>query len=62
MNNWGKFNETTLLEKEEFYNGLKVEEITDADYMHGKLLLNSQTIWMTFMKILKNTFQIKNKY
>ena len=62
MNNWGKFNETTLLEKEEFYNGLKVEEITDADYMHGKLLLNSQMIWMTFMKILKNTFQIKNKH
>ena len=46
MNNWGMFNETTLLEKEEFYNGLKVEAITDADYMHGK-------------RVCKN-FQIKN--
>ena len=28
------FNETTILEKEEFYRNLKVEEIVDADYMH----------------------------
>ena len=36
MDNWKKFNETLLPEKEEFYSNLKVEEITDADYMHAK--------------------------
>ena len=29
--------------------------------MIQKLLLNTQMIWVTFMKILKNTIQIKNE-
>ena len=33
---WEKFNEATLPEKEEFYSNLKLEDITDADYMHAK--------------------------
>ena len=36
MNEWEKFNETTLSEKEEFYSNLNMEDITDADYMHAK--------------------------
>ena len=36
MDDWDKFNETTLAEKEEFYSNLKKEEITDPDYTHGK--------------------------
>ena len=36
MDDWGKFNETTLYEKEEFHNNLNMKKITDADYMHGK--------------------------
>ena len=32
----GKFNETTLHGKEEFYSTLNVEDITDADYLHAK--------------------------
>ena len=36
MDDWEKFNETTLPEKEEFYSNLNKKEITDADYMHGK--------------------------
>ena len=32
----GKFNETTLPEKEEFYSNLNMEDITGEDYMHGK--------------------------
>ena len=32
MDNWGKFKETTLIEKE-FYISLKVEEIMNADQM-----------------------------
>ena len=36
MDDWEKFNETTLPEKEEFYSNLNMEDITDADYTHGK--------------------------
>ena len=37
VDDWEKFNETTLPEKKkEIYSYLNMEEITDADYMHGK--------------------------
>ena len=36
MDDWEKFNETILPEKEEFYSNLNMEDITDADCMHGK--------------------------
>ena len=36
MDEWEKFNETTLPEKEEFYSNLNMEEFTDAEYMHEK--------------------------
>ena len=36
MDELEKFNETSLPEKEEFYNNLKMRDITDADYMHEK--------------------------
>ena len=36
MDEWEKFNETSLPEKEEFYSNLNMEDITDADYMHAK--------------------------
>ena len=36
MDDWERFSETTLPEKEEFYSNLSMEEITDADYVHGK--------------------------
>ena len=36
MDDWVKFSETTLPEKEEFYSNLNMEEVTDPDYMHGK--------------------------
>ena len=36
MDDWEKFNETTLPEEEEFYSNLNLENITDADYMHAK--------------------------
>ena len=36
MNEWEKFNDTSLPEKEEFYSNLKVEDNTDADYIHVK--------------------------
>ena len=36
MDEWEKFNETTLPEKEEFYSSLNMEDITEVDYMHAK--------------------------
>ena len=44
VDDWEKFNETTLPEKEEFYSNLNMEEIRDADYMHGKrVCIDSET-------------------
>ena len=36
IDDWEKFSETLLLEKEDFYSHLNMEDITDADYMHIK--------------------------
>ena len=36
MDDWEKFNETALSKKEEFYNNLNVEDVTDSDYNHTK--------------------------
>ena len=36
MNDSGKFNETALPEKEEFYSNLNMEDITDADYIRAQ--------------------------
>ena len=36
MDDWGKLNETSLPEKEDFYSHLDMEDITDADYTHAK--------------------------
>ena len=36
MDEWEKFNETSLPEKEECYSNLNMENIIDADYIHAK--------------------------
>ena len=36
MDDWEKFNEATLPEKEEFYSNFNIEDISDADYAHAK--------------------------
>ena len=36
MDDWKKFNETTLSEKEEFYVNLNMKNITEEDYIHIK--------------------------
>ena len=35
MDNWKKFNETLLPQKEDFYSHLNIEAITDANYTHS---------------------------
>ena len=34
MDNWERFNETLLPNKEAFYSNLNMEDITDTDYTH----------------------------
>ena len=36
MDDWEKFNETLLPEKEDFYSHLNMEDITDGDCAHVK--------------------------
>ena len=36
MNDWEKFNEISLPEKEDFYSHLNMEDITDVDSVHAK--------------------------
>ena len=36
MNDWEKFNEISLPEKEDFYSQLNMEDITDAEYIACK--------------------------
>ena len=53
MDNWERFNETSLPNKEDFYRSLNMEEITDVDYMHAKkvfkILIEILVIIMTYM-------------
>ena len=36
MDDWEKFDETSLLEKEDFYSNSDMEDITDANYVYAK--------------------------
>ena len=36
MDDWEKFDETSLPQKEDFYSYLNMEDMTDADYVHAK--------------------------
>ena len=36
MDDWEKFNETSLPEKEDFCSHLNMKDITDSDYAHAK--------------------------
>ena len=38
MDDWEKFNETTLSGKKDFYSHLNMEDITDADYGYAKIV------------------------
>ena len=40
MDNWKRFNETSLPSKESFYSKLNMEDIDDVDYRHGNNVFN----------------------
>ena len=39
MDDWERFNEISLPEKDDFYSHLNMENITDADYTHAKRVI-----------------------
>ena len=41
MDSWEGFNETSLPEKEAFYSNLNMEDITDVDYKHAKIVFKN---------------------
>ena len=48
MDEWQKFNESSLPEKEDFYSHLTIEDITDVDYAHTKRVCKNfeiKTFW-----------------
>ena len=38
MDSWERFNETSLPDKESFYSNLNMEDISDVDYKHAKIV------------------------
>ena len=56
MDDWEKLNATSLLEKEDFYSHVNMEDITDADYEHAKRVCKDFKIWVNIVIcILKHT-------
>ena len=41
MYSWKRFNETSLPEKEAFYSSLNMEDITEVDYKHAKIVFKN---------------------
>ena len=52
MDNWEKFDETTIPPKEAFYSTLNLEDISDEDYAHV------QKVWDVFE--IKNVLKYMN--
>ena len=58
MDEWEKFNETSLPEKEEFYSNLNMRDTADADYIHGKRVFtdfemkNEVNIMICILKVI----------
>ena len=53
MDDWEKFNEKSLPDKEDFYSHLNMEDITDSDYKNAKSLQkfqNKQFRWISWFK------------
>ena len=40
MDDWEKFNEAILLEKEKLHSNLTIEQITEVNYNHEKRFVN----------------------
>ena len=64
VNDWKKFNETLLPEKEQFYSRLNMEDIIDADYSHVKRVYKDFEIKGEYhdLHIESNTFVLSDVF
>ena len=44
MDNWERFNETPLPDKESYYSSLNMENIDDIDYRHGNIVFKKSKL------------------
>ena len=58
IDEWKKFNETSLPKKDEFYNNLNMEDITDTYYMHAKRVCDTLLLADVFKNFRKICFKI----
>ena len=65
MNDWEKFNETLLPEKDDFYNHLNMEDITDAGYAHTKKVCKKsemknlvEYLYLRILKMLLEMYEL----
>ena len=62
MDDWEKFNEKSSPEKEDFYNHLNMEDITDADYENAKRVCKDfETKNLAWLKPYIDMKQIEEK-
>ena len=57
IGDWEKFDETALLEKEEFCSNLNLEDIKNADYMYVKRVckyFKTKNLWVNIMICILN--------
>ena len=57
MDDWEKFNKTSLPEKEDFYIHLNIEDSTDADYEHAKRVCKD-FVWFVCSKFVCSKWYI----
>ena len=56
MDDWKKFNETSLPEKEEFYGRVNMEDITDADYCQLMDLRTLEICVLEYLSLIRSNF------
>ena len=54
IDNWERFNETSLPSKESFYSNLNMENIEDIDYRHGNKYLYVQSDTLLLADVFEN--------
>ena len=57
IGDWEKFDETALLEKEEFCSNLNLKDIKNADYMYVKRVckdFKTKNLWVNIMICILN--------
>ena len=62
MDDWEKFIETSLPEKEDFYSHLNMEDITDADYAHAKRFSKKKLLKFHYLYVQSDTLLLADVF